>query len=302
MEHNLLIVILNYNCFSSTIKCVKSIKASNKNLLDTDIVIVDNCSTDKSYKKLKDFFNMKDNITVVKTKRNGGYSYGNNYGIRYMLNRGNKYKFFSIVNPDVVFQNANFEYQMNVLSGSNEYAAIGSLIYKNNNVDLNNQAWVIPSIYSFCFRTFLLIKNKNVPQHDFKLYKDNIVEAGIIPGSFFIIKANIFQKIGLFDENIFMYNEETVLSIKLANINMKVLLDLAHTYNHNHKISPRKIVWENYKYNYSHILKMYDYFYESRKYVCKKYYRSRSHLLDLIIICNKILLYLKHIIAIVRIS
>ena len=47
------LVVLNYNDYKTTIKLIKMIK--NYKSIDL-IVIVDNCSTDKSYKKINEYY------------------------------------------------------------------------------------------------------------------------------------------------------------------------------------------------------------------------------------------------------
>ena len=64
------IVILNYNDSETTIELLEKIK--NYEILNL-IVIVDNNSTDNSYKKLTKYENEK--IKLIKTEKNKGYGY-----------------------------------------------------------------------------------------------------------------------------------------------------------------------------------------------------------------------------------
>ena len=69
-------VILNYNDYETTsnyIDMIKNYKSINY------IVVVDNNSTDGSYEKLSKINSNK--IKVIKTDKNKGYAYGNNFGI-----------------------------------------------------------------------------------------------------------------------------------------------------------------------------------------------------------------------------
>ena len=74
------LVVLNYNDYKTTIKLIKMIKDYKS--IDL-IVIVDNCSTDKSYKKINEYTNNK--VKLIKSDKNGGYAYGNNFGIHYLI-------------------------------------------------------------------------------------------------------------------------------------------------------------------------------------------------------------------------
>ena len=88
-------VVLNYNDYKTTDKYINSIK-DFKAL--SEIIIVDNNSTDGSYEKLKKYENNK--IKVIKTEKNRGYSYGNNVGIKALSN----VDYVIISNPDILVE------------------------------------------------------------------------------------------------------------------------------------------------------------------------------------------------------
>ena len=78
------VVVLNYNDAETVEKNISKIR--DYSVID-HIVIVDNSSTDNSYDRLKKL--CSDRIDVVKTDRNGGYGYGNNFGIKYLIKNYN---------------------------------------------------------------------------------------------------------------------------------------------------------------------------------------------------------------------
>lgn len=90
-------VILNYNDSKTTISLLSNIQYFQE--LDY-IVIVDNKSTDDSYEQLKQYSNEK--VHLILTERNGGYGYGNNFGIWYSYNHLGATEVL-IANPDVIF-------------------------------------------------------------------------------------------------------------------------------------------------------------------------------------------------------
>lgn len=69
-------VILNYNTWQLSANL--ALKMSSFQCVD-QVYVVDNMSSDDSFDRLKQYSN--DKIHVFQTDKNGGYSYGNNYGV-----------------------------------------------------------------------------------------------------------------------------------------------------------------------------------------------------------------------------
>ena len=57
------IIIVNYRNYELTIKCIKSVKASIKNI-NYEIIVIDNDSPNQSYEKILNEFN-NDNVVSV---------------------------------------------------------------------------------------------------------------------------------------------------------------------------------------------------------------------------------------------
>ena len=88
------IIILNYNAGKLLHECVESIfKSNNKNF---EVILVDNASSDKTYKQCKEKFNT---IILLENKKNLGYCEGNNVGIRHAQG-----EFIVVLNPDTLVE------------------------------------------------------------------------------------------------------------------------------------------------------------------------------------------------------
>ena len=88
------VVILNYNSHDLTVALAKKVSAYE--CVDY-ICVVDNCSKDSFD---GDFQEAK--IHYIKSKKNDGYSAGNNIGLRYLVDEKKCDRVF-IANPDVLF-------------------------------------------------------------------------------------------------------------------------------------------------------------------------------------------------------
>ena len=106
------IIILNYNAGKILHECVESIfKSYNKNF---EVILVDNASSDKTYKQCKEKFN---EIILLENKKNLGYCEGNNVGIRHAQG-----EFIVVLNPDTLVEP---DWLDELISA-----------YENNNVDI----------------------------------------------------------------------------------------------------------------------------------------------------------------------
>ena len=99
-ESNFSFLILNYRNVEETIKCIESIKdAGYKN---SSIIIVDNGSADGSYEKICDLYQGVEDIYIIKSDANLGFSGGNNLGYTFIRENLNP-DFLVVTNNDVLF-------------------------------------------------------------------------------------------------------------------------------------------------------------------------------------------------------
>ena len=115
-------VILHYNAYEMTVRCVDSI-ISSVGKETVDCVIVDNHSPNGSGLKLKQRFQNKANIHVILNGENSGFAKGNNIGYDYA-----KYKLSADVivdiNNDVTIDQTDFETVINKIVTTNDSIAV----------------------------------------------------------------------------------------------------------------------------------------------------------------------------------
>jgi len=207
------IVVLNYNSFSLTTQCIDSILKYYRERIK--IVIVDNQSNDQSFKLLNENYAGWPNIHILQTEYNGGYSY----------------------KPDVVIMsNDIFETLLKRLEQDDRLAGISPLMMIGNKLKPNrwaikNPKYIYHFISSFVFLTPvdpLLYRSYETDTESLVAYVD------VIPGSFFIMKKDIFVQIGLLDENNFLYGEEIIIGKKIKDEEYKLGLSFEEFYIHHH--------------------------------------------------------------------
>lgn len=283
INKKLAIIILNYENYQMTKKCVQNLLDLS---LNYNIIIVDNASKNNSYEILKKEYKQIENIKVIKTEKNGGYAYGNNIGIKEAKKYNNKLQYFCIMNPDVTVTYDIFENLIKKIEKRPEIAIIGALMVLNNYLDIKNVTWNIPDKKQLYKDNLFFYKSKKRVEK-LSVSRNGITYVDVVPGSFFIANMDIFEKIGYFDEGTFLYNEENILSIKLDRNGYKRALSICDYYFHEHvnsKMTKEKDLNSN------------EIGYKSRLYLCNKYYEGEGRFkLKITYIMNKIYIYLKYL-------
>lgn len=252
-------IILNYNDAPTTINLLECIK--DYSILDY-IVIVDNCSTDGSWKKLQCYKSEK--IHVIKAEKNGGYGAGNNVGLRYSSEiLGVEYSI--IANPDVLFSE---ECIFKFLQSFQEDASVAVVSAKQSNS--SDCAWKNCGIMQYVLATSLFfevwLKIRSYPSKYFK--GKTMVPVFSVPGSLLMVDLKNMLKCGMYDEELFLYYEEPVLGQKLEEIGLKTILRLDCSYVHNHHISISK--------TYRRWSQQHTVFLKSAEFFLRKYKKANS--------------------------
>ena len=229
------IVILNYNDFETTKKLLDLI--CNYKVLEK-IVVVDNYSTDDSYQKLCRY--QSEKIIILQALDNGGYSKGNNIGIKYLLNHTDV-EIICISNADVKFDE---DFVKKILSDFKKYKNFAVLTGLQMNPEggiAEHPFWeeyIIKRYFKMQILTLwplnhILKRNIDSYYAQQKLkQKKEFFQVGAVEGSLFFIRSEVFEKIGLLDEKVFLYNEENILAKKIKAIKSKIGVDTTVKYIH----------------------------------------------------------------------
>ena len=276
------IVILNYQKYEMTKKCVSSLLAHG---LNARILIVDNASTNDSFKYLQSAFKNVECVEIIENSNNAGYAKGNNLGFRYLFDKYDDLEFCCVMNPDVEIRYREiFDNLMSKLELDKRYAMATGMMVTNGVLNFNSCFWSIPKGMEIATGHFVLHKNRNKP---LKCDENGVAEVEVIPGSFFMIKRTVYEQLGGFDEGTFLYNEENILASQLKRMGYVSILSANDMYDHNHPKGDRKSL--------SQKLRSRKIGNASRRYLCKKYYpRAYLLLLDLVIAINALVISIMH--------
>ena len=233
-------VVLNYNVFLETKALVSALQDWDQEKLKYHIVVVDNCSKDDSFDQLKKQFFDSPVVDVIRSEKNGGYSYGNNFGAKFCIKKYNP-EFIAIANPDIQVDQETIIRLLETFD-VDERIAMTAPIMKNLSGDFSIYSQRLPE-YSDDLRACWTEKKppslsygdlKTLPGHE------ECILTEMLPGSFFVIRAEAFQKIGMLDEGTFLFCEERIIGRKLKEKAYKLVLRRDLFFVHAHSVSIKR--------------------------------------------------------------
>jgi GT2 family glycosyltransferase len=199
-------------------------KSNFKQLLDTvnsfqnswpegELYLVDNSPRDL----LRDHFEGKSRIHYIFNNRNLGFGTAHNIAIR--LSQQNGCTYHLVLNPDVSFGD---EVIPKVVSLMEEHPNVGLVMPKVLYPDgrIQHLAKLLPSPGILFFRRFftswrrLLDRNNHIYELKFSGY-NRTMDVPYLSGCFMMLRNDCLMKIGLFDEDIFLYTEDIDLTRRI---------------------------------------------------------------------------------------
>lgn len=236
------LIVLNYNCYEYTKNLIKTI--SEYDNIDS-IVIVDNCSTDNSFVRLQE---LKSNtIHIIKSDKNGGYGYGNNFGIIYARDNFSP-DIVVIANPDISFSKDSLSAMISTFISHQNIAAVAPMMKSLDSTAPRPTAWKVPTMKSELMSSsillFKLFWQKGLlhfyPSSYYKS-KDNLCFVDCIMGSFVAFDIKKLLSVGLYDTDFFLYCEESVLGYKFKQKGYRSIVLSNYSYIHYEEGSTAKI-------------------------------------------------------------
>lgn len=223
------LVILNYNDYTQTETLLSLIKDCSE--ID-NIVVVDNASTDDSYSRLKQHESSK--ISVIQSGRNGGYSFGNNTGARFLIDKFHL-DIIGIANPDTKFDGQLIRRIKDVFMAHPDFAVLTGLQTDEAGHTGTHAFWgnfgtpgrICSSIlWDIFVKPFMTLMKK--PSR-YSFYLRSVRDSSKIPyevwaveGSLFFVRTEDFVNVGMFDDRVFLYFEEDILAFKLHKLGRKI--------------------------------------------------------------------------------
>jgi len=213
---SLSIIIVNYNSTKFIVRLLKTIREF-LNDIEYEIIIVDNNSSERDIEKL-----VKENtdIKFLFLKKNYGFGYANNRGMEIA-----KYNYYFLLNPDTYFVDGSIKLMIDAVQNNPQWGIIGPMV-KYADGGIQESALHFPNVRYEIYTLFGILGNiiKFTKRLRRKLFNDKEYETDFVFGSCMLIRKELNDIILGFDEDYFLFTEETDYCYRTRNFtNFKII-------------------------------------------------------------------------------
>lgn len=201
-----LFIVVNYNGEAHIEQCLQSILDQPEG--DFKIIVIDNNSSDGSPALIESLVERTEKIKLIRNDENRGFTGAVNQGIRQSDS-----EFIALVNNDAFLETKWLEYMNKAAESHNEAGIFASKMVLTNG-RLNSTGHVIYRGFAVVDRGFL---DEDRGQYDVAEY----VQGACAGAAFY--RRDLFDEIGLFDDDYFMFNEDVDLSLRALVNGWKIL-------------------------------------------------------------------------------
>lgn len=207
------IIIVNYCTPLLTIDCLKSIAENCDVEREVTAFVLDNKSKDDSVSIIETA--IEENswggwVSFFPLEVNGGFAYGNNKGIQKALSQEDVPDFIWLLNPDTVIYPNACESLVRYLDSNNVAGIVGSRLedpdgtaqisaFKNHSIVSEFLSGIRLGVFASLLSRWK-VAGTSIPVVP--------VQADWLSGASLMVRKEVFEEVGLLDENFFMYYEE----------------------------------------------------------------------------------------------
>lgn len=215
---DLSIIIVNYNVKEFLQNLIHSIEKAAVNLTK-EIIIIDNASDDGSVEFIKDKL---PQVKLIANKTNLGFGKANNIGLKQATG-----KYLLLINPDTIVAEDTFEKMISFFESDKAVGLAGCKILNPDGTFQLACKRSFPGPWTSFTKvtglSTLFPRSKIFARYNLTYLDENqTYEVDAISGSFMMMRKEVYEKVGGFDEQFFMYGEDLDLCYRIQKAGYKV--------------------------------------------------------------------------------
>ena len=201
---DLSIVIVNYNTKELLKQTIESVIKTSKEI-QYEIIVVDNASRDDSEEMVRVNF---QSVILIVNDSNLGYSKANNIGIKKATGR-----YVLLLNSDTIVVEDCLQECVKYMDNNKGIGALGcKVVLRSGELDhACKRGFPTPeaSLYYLLKLDKLFPNSRRFGKYDLTyLPQEEINEVDVLIGAFMMVRGDTISKVGLLDEDFFMYGED----------------------------------------------------------------------------------------------
>ncbi|MEP7287865.1 MAG: glycosyltransferase family 2 protein [Chloroflexota bacterium] len=221
------IIIVNHNTLKELIPCLNALYKTLGP--DDEVIVIDNASSDKSVATIRILF---PDLLLIASPSNNGFGSGNNLGSYYANG-----EYLVFLNPDTIVRENWLEALIAPLQNNPHVGLTTSKILMQYDAEHINTCG-----NSIHITGLTLCRGANAPASTF----DQVEEIDAVSGAAFAIRRELFDQLGGFDEDCFLYMEDTDLSWRAILAGWQILYTPQSIIEHDYtlQIGSKKIFYQ----------------------------------------------------------
>ncbi len=262
---DLTIIIVNYNSGKFLEECLESVERVSKEA-NIKTLVVDNASSDEGIESAQRKYK---NVEFILNKQNFGFGKANNIGLKKA-----KTEYILLLNPDTKLEKGILVKMIQDLEVDKDIgAATCKIVLGNGKIDLTAHRGFPTPWASFLYYVF---KNDSL-YHLKNMDMSKLHEVDAIAGAFFLTRKSVLERVGLFDEDFFLYGEDIDLCYRIKEAGFKVVYEPSVFLIHHKGVSSglKKHSQQISQADKETKLLAFNAFYESMKIFYKKHYQKK---------------------------
>ncbi len=205
------IIFVNWNSVNYLRDCIASIRRHTQGI-EYEIIVVDNASPEGGVDALKEQF---PDIVLIKSVENLGFAGANNLGFK-----ASKGKCVLFLNPDTKLLNPAIHYMLRSLESLPGAGIVGCKLLNGDLSVQTSSIMKFPGILNQVLQSEALrLRWPSFPLWNIgPLFSSSSepVKVEVITGACMMMRREVFEKVGMFSEEYFMYAEDVDLCWKIT--------------------------------------------------------------------------------------
>lgn len=207
-QPKLSVIVLNYNNPFDTQECVYSLMKSD--FESYELILVDNGSTDNSSEIFKELKSKFSNLILINNKKNLGFAGGSNDAVK-----SARCDYILLLNNDTIVKK---DFLAGLMKQASEHPDASIFCPKIYFYDRPDTIWFAGGYIDWKYEGAHIGYGKK----DNNAY-DTAVSCAYVTGCAMLIKKEVINKIGLFDESFFAYQEDVDFCVRARKAGYKCM-------------------------------------------------------------------------------